>query len=467
MKREYEISGRLNKKIKNEYGDTFKPKNTKFYFFKGENEDDIDFEIEINGKRTPRLTAHNHKFETYSGQQAMLEVKGEYKYVNVNFENGEISPAFSGITGNLCVDSDGKVFRLEDDGKTTYSKYTQSPDKEAVSFLNQAVVVDENGKRGVIDEKFNVIIPFDYDQRITFMNLNFTNPSVEYAKTDNHTDFFFRGKKILSTPTKRSNYISEADKNLFYVFEDDDTRAFYKFEGESVNKVGTLKEDVIDAKIVDGNVMVVSKSGVWQLGSDSKKVYDCKAVDFFKNDNKYYVIFEENKNKGVYSLSEGKVVVKPQYDEIDKEYSSGKTGKFLVSKRVDNKSVWGVVNEQGTEVVPFEYTRPALTTLEMRKVNGRYEHALWVSKEEKGGKNKDYLLCAAADDVITERKAPVVYQSKDSGKDSQSQSKSSSHGKLKSEEEKFGIALGASVLFGSPIAGVIAMSMMNDEENSL
>ena len=465
MKREYKISGRLIKRVENEYGDAYKPKDVKFYFYKAEKDDDIDFEIEIKGKRTPRLTAHNRTFETYSGAQAMLKVKGEYKYVNVNFENGEISPAFSGLVGSLCIDDEGKVFRLEDDGKTTYSEYTSTADKRTSSYLKQAVVSDASGKFGVIDENFHVIIPFTYDKNFSFRNLNFTNPEVEIAQFDDQTDFYFRGEKILSTPTKRSSDIVEKGKNLFYVYEGDNTRTFYQLENGRAKMVGTFKEDIVDACTVNGKVIVVGKDGVWELGKGNKKIFEGKITDLFRNEDEYFAVIENNGKKGLYSLSQNKVVVEPEYDEIDKEYSSAKTGKFLVSKRVDNATVWGVVDQQGNEVVPIEYTRPLVTTVDVRRVNGRPENALWVSKKDENGKNKEYLLCIHADDVITERK-PVNYQAYSDKKDS-SHENASPRGTLKSDEEKWGIALGASILFGSPIAGVIAMNMMNDEENSL
>ncbi len=151
----------LGKRIEDEYGHPFKFDNAKIKYFKAEKPEDVELEIEMGGKKTPRLIANDRRFEFYTGRQTIFNVKGKPLHVNVNFENGEISPAFQPIVGSLCADQDGKVFRLENDGTTTYSQYTYTPSR---NYDNLAQVIDENGKRGVIDEKFNVVVPFVYDK---------------------------------------------------------------------------------------------------------------------------------------------------------------------------------------------------------------------------------------------------------------------------------------------------------------
>ena len=462
MKRNYEISGRFIKKIKDENGQTKNFNKAKFYFFKAENPNDIDFEIEIDGKRTPRITAVNRKFELYSQDQAMFEVKGQHQYVNINFENGEISPAFKGLVGSLCEDSQGKIFRLELDGKTTYSSWTASPEKITSSSLKLAEVVDEDGKIGVIDEKFNVVIPFDHDKKFYFEKLNYSSPEVIVAKSNKQTDFYAKGEKIFSIPRK-INKIGEVDKNLFYIPEGKTKKDFYRIGETKVKKIGSIQDEIITANTIDGKLMVLGKSGVWALGKESEKIFNGKIVDCFKNDGQYFATFEENGKKGLYSLTKREVVLEPNYNEIDKTYSSAKTGKFLTSKMIDNKTLWGVVNEKGKEVVPFEYSKGIYgNVVENVNVNGKKELAVPFTRKND---DKKYLICPKADDIVSEEQQTHQYSSNEDKKHSDYEF-AHTNGNLKSEDEKLSIAIGASLLFESPIAGIVAMSMMEDE-NSL
>ena len=462
MKYKYLIkNGFFRKKIEDDYGNPFW-KNAKFHFFKSDDPKFVEFEIEINGKRTPRLIAQNGEFELYTREQGLFATK-DHKFVNINFESGEISPEFKKLVGDLCVDNDNRVFRLERDGKTTYSDYHVTPDTRQSGYNGRAIVFNEDGKSGLIDEKFNVIIPFNYDS-FSYDVLDFVNPKLVAAITDGRADFYLDGRQILSSPMLKSSYIGRSDKDLFYVLEDENTRAVYDIKGGKAKKVGTITEQVEAIKRVEDKVMAVTRSGVFELNGKTKKIFEGNMGEFATDEGgQHVVVVEENGKQGLYSLSKEKMVVKPDYDKVDPVYSSVDKGNYLVSKRDGQKQLWGVVNEKGEEVVPFEYLRPRSDVIVgIERIDGKSVNRIAVTKD--GEQHGSYEICTRADDVI-KKHGQLRMQYADVNSTSQ-ENHESPRPTLKSEGEKWGIALGVSILFESPVAGAIAMNIMNDEENT-
>ena len=446
----------------NAYGKKFPYKKVKFHAYVSQDPDYMDFDIELNGQKTPKLTVKEGEFDVYGGQ-AEFKLAGEDRLMSVNFKTGIISPAFTRITGEICADKKGKIFSLDFDGNVTYSEYFQS--NEALDHKRRlAEVVDKNGKHGVIDQKLKTVIPFNYDKGFEFEVLDNIKPNLIVAKNGKQMDFYMDGTKILSSRAKGKQDITQYEDNVFSLYEDDKTRAIYILEDGVAKKQGTVNEDIMGTLKLEDKTMVVTENGIWEMGKEVKKVYDDKCLAFAKTkDGKSVVITDEKGKKGVYSLNQEKILTTSKYDEFDKKLSNCNRGRFLMAKEVDGEMLWGIVNEEGEEILPVEYLRPNINNENNREIKNHYDYEVILKRND--GSKDTYLLNTTDGEYF--RRKPTAEEVENRIRSSQYARSSGSHSDsdyraaIKSSNTAFGISMGVGIVFG-PTAGLVTSILLDD-----
>ena len=194
--------------------------------------------------------------------------------------------------------------------------------------------------------------------------------------------------------------------------------------------------------------------------------------------------------KGVYSLSQGKEIVSPEYDEIDFEQSGiGAEGlmKFFAKK----DRLWGVVNEKNQVEVDFNYkhsTHYKVTTYRRpKREDGSYSYMTGMIPEleieDKDG-NQCYFNIGQKNIIATKEEMEDIAEyhqeleesvARDRKRKADREAKAKAekakrdaeYRRAEREERSTAAAIGTTILTGSPIAGMIVKGMMDDDGPSM
>jgi outer membrane protein assembly factor BamD (BamD/ComL family) len=258
---------------------------------------------------------------------------------------------------------------------------------EAPLFENDQAIVKQNGYMGVIDENGKVIVPFSFDEisRLTNTNFYLVGLNEKYGLYNNE------GQKLLNTEFSNAYYDTEEMLGFNRYNNDWDyySNLDYTFKIQNNNIVKySLPYDYVPyftdgfAVVTKGQDYDVPTLGLYSIINTSfeeiipfkynyiEQVYEEPTLFIFNvgGEVEYY-------GEGLYPASgkwgvvnhQGKVIIPAVFDELRSIILEGEDGNkiYFVANRGKNvysdyemelsPGNYGVIDEQGNEIIPFEY----------------------------------------------------------------------------------------------------------------
>lgn len=181
-----------------------------------------------------------------------------------------------------------------------------------ISYEQNAIKVQKNGKYGMIDIEGKEILPCEYDELYSLKN---TDNSI-LVKKDNKIGLVDSTGKVIISPEYKTIKGIGTDYKLGYIV------------GTAENKFGIVdcnNQKVLDAKyeeikpLTENGIYVVKEANSWKLvqkNGEEKPTEELKSVkDIINIKNGNIIIKNENNKMGIINLA-GETVLKPVYDEI-------------------------------------------------------------------------------------------------------------------------------------------------------
>jgi len=445
----------------------------------------------------------------------------------VDVQTGKITEPFIDYYRGYMATLDGKLktvdkkLNVKDTGYMAVTGSSRYADHDVLHsvydiYLHGDAVVakDVSGKFGVLKEG-KVICPFVFDSQEIRVQRVFEaedgRQTISFSCDGREVLVDNDGKVIEDRPMAKEGYqsiFSEKENEQFVLYDqENDKSVIYKHDRikGTVEKFAELDGRVLRGfKNVDGETVYIStindKEGVVSKDGETlvNHQYDYIGLSGM-NGSKDVLLCVENKTgenniygrdatqKGVYSMGKQKEIVAPKYSEIDFE-ESGIGADGLMKFFVNNGEYWGVVDEKGKVDVPFEYVHSTLyrvhTYRYQRNSDGDYDYGKSkveeLEIEDKNG-NKCYLNISQPNIIASaqEMKDVEAYYTelaesvkRDRAKKASMQAKQQAEEKRRveaeyraqKEEDSTIAAIGATILTGSPIAGMIVKGMMDDDD---
>jgi hypothetical protein len=267
------------------------------------------------------------EFESvYTDGAQFITVKKNGKYGILNYSNQQVLPfeyegvSIMGLNTGFLVTQNGKKGWLTSKGDIVIPiMYDEVDDFLFGDKFRGLYKVSLDKKYGIVDEKNNTVIPIKYDEIYGFGN-SFL------VKLDKKSGIYSRqGKEICK---------AEYDK-------------FEKSITESSNILFSYKDSAWG--IIKGNEMVlyppVFKQKGYLTNTDG-------LLNPFSNNGKWYQYVKDKKNKyGIFEERTAQIVVPVVYDDIFQKFELDSITYF--SARMGNK--FGLINNRNAIVIPFVY----------------------------------------------------------------------------------------------------------------
>ncbi len=444
----------------------------------------------------------------------------------VDIQTGKITEPFIDYNRGFMATLDGKLktvdekLNVKDTGYmavTGPSRYADHDVLHSIYDINlhgSAVVAkDASGKFGMLKEG-KVICPFVFDSQEIDIEMVFEAEDgrqiISFA-CDGKEVVVDNDGKIIEDKSFVGSYQSiggTKNQERFVVYDkENDKSTIYNFDVESGNleKTTMLNGQVVYSfENVDGEIVYQSKikNKMGVVSKDGKTIVEHKydGIELIRmasaddvllctkqKTGKKDVHGYDATKKGVYSMGKQKEIVAPEYDEIDFDVSGvGADGfmKFFVS----DGNYWGVVNEKGKVEVPFEYkhsTSYRVRTFRRQKDgNGNYDYNRSMIDEfeirDKNDKkcyiniSQPNIIASAqemkdveayytelAESVKRDRERKASMQAKQQAEEKR---RAEAERRAQREEDSTIAAIGATILTGSPVAGMIVKGMMDDDD---
>ena len=270
---------------------------------------------------------------------------------------------------------------------------TNTNNTKDVSTLVTYVAAFENNKWGVIDNKGNTIIDFDYDEMIVIPNKNkdffICNYDVDYSTETYKTKVLNKnGEQVLNNYNNIKPVENTNGKNIWYednmlIYEENGKYGLINFEGEKIleaeydniypldgieksiiiEKDGlkglvntSLGEIIIPAKYVDisslsktyddGYIIKNSENKCGIIGADKTNILEEKYDDIKHiTGNNYYVVVENGETKVI--DASGQIVLNSGFDSVEEINLNN----FVIIK--DEK--YGLISKDGQVLIAPEY----------------------------------------------------------------------------------------------------------------
>lgn len=207
-------------------------------------------------------------------------------------------------------------------------------------YEENVLKVQKDGKYGLINFKGKVILPIEYDEITTIKGIQ--NSII--VKKDNQLGLCNKEGKIIIEPKYNEIKALSEDYKLGYIV----TNKEQKQGIISIDKKQILEEKYEEIKPITGNGMyVVKENGVLKLIEETGITLIENKFDDVTQLNTNQVVFIKNNKVGVMNL-EGTEIIPAQYQEI--KYT---TKEYYIAKK-DNK--YGIIKENNETVKPFEYS---------------------------------------------------------------------------------------------------------------
>lgn len=271
--------------------------------------------IALKGKKYGVLSTEGKTIIPFEYKQ--IDVTGSYIYATTTDENVKTFDS-TGKETNMSKDlaiidvhnTDYKIYIETINSKTTYNIYKseQVVTKNEYTYIqylydNYFIACNTDGKLGIIDDKENIKVEFNYN---SIQKIENTNMIETLNNTTNITEIYSKEMKKIC---ELKDAVLENNKEYIKIYNDEQTKYISKDEVE-INNTEVFKNNKIFAKKQGTKWGFVDINGNKVVDYKYEKVTEVNKYGFagIKQDGKWGVI-----------NSEGKVIVEPTYEINDNE----------------------------------------------------------------------------------------------------------------------------------------------------
>ena len=486
----------LFSKISDGNGNVFKLDKNSAFKIKIKDEKIIFYNKEIH---TPPITS----FEQNGN---IVEAKTENGRIKLNTELGFVTPEFSDtLAGNLVL-KNGDIYSVDYSCRTKDTglripQDEQGNNNEIKVGHDRYLLIDSNGIKTICDDKMKKIFSLD-NQNFDAHNLHcktynmsdkkievIATPTATYLVTNGQTIFKSNNNSeltILDTDNKLVSFDKETNVSTIFDF-DSNSNSFIeknKVEGKVEKFISTTKEELVVTKDENGKCGLVSLDGKIiiphkYLSISQKAIcHGATGWNFNSLDNVYQCKIS-NGDKTTIELfgPDGSQLLAGNIVDVDYDNSClMDNGEYRFLAQLNNKTDyeynWSVISNHG-KVYAENLTRG--NSWSWQKMPDGTKIKRFSVRERNKDNEKEHFLNVGAENVLAEQedlqgikeyKNSLSASDYYSEKQAKSQTKSPSS-RSYSEDEKNYASICASILMGSPVAGIIVHSFMDDNEKSL
>ena len=452
--------------------------------------------------RTPQITS----FDQYGN---VIEAKTENGRIQLNTELGFVTPEYSDtLAGNLVLEN-GDIYRSDYSCRVKETGF-RIPKDEQGNFNNTNVgydrylLIDRNGIKTICDDNMEKIFSFEnenFDSHdLHCKKYRMSGKNIEVIKTPTAKYIVTNGQTIFKSDSNTELIVFDNESKLVSFDKENNTSTIYDFDSNSnafveKNKVErkvekfipTTKGELVVTKDENGKCGLVSYDGEIIIPHKYKNIQKntiCRGADYRRNDSPYYV-FQCDINNGDKTTielfsPEGSQLLAGDIVDVDYDNSCRMDdGEYRFFVQLNNNANydynWSVTNNQGKVYAEnLAQSKSFICTTFQTMPDRTKIRRLSVYKKTKDGREKCFLNVGAKNILAEQEDLQGIKEHENSRsrsdyyreKKAKSQTKPSSPSQSYSEEEKDYASICASILMGSPIAGAIVRSFMEDDEKS-
>ena len=301
--------------------------------------------------------------------------------IDANYSSIEV------INKDLIIVSDNKFYFINKNNEKIFDQEFEMI--TSIEGLDSIFIVSNEGKQALINNKGEILTEYKYDS-IYGLTDSSSNNYVFCAMYDDNTDVYLYNSENLSftkldsfnnyTPTIfNNNNIYFVSPTGFYSIYNINTNNIINlnntytaigpfvnslaFDINSNNEVGYInekEETIIDFQYDYNNTESFTTFGLAVVGKDSlvgvintnnEQILEFNYLNISIINNNRFLVLDQDNNKYIIDAN-GNRVTAYDYDNIElTDYSNI----FIVSKVSNNKTLYGIINSDGEEIIPVEY----------------------------------------------------------------------------------------------------------------
>ncbi len=311
----------------------------------------------------------------------------KYKHIEVNsqfimVQNAEGFLALFDLNGKLIVDFEFNLFQLTDTDLVVIRHDNQygliriqdsnyemliKPQYDYIGFLdNQLFVAEKGDKYGVVNQKNQVIIPFEFDklkkEKHLILAENRIPYKIDFKVVENMSDNSFQFRRL----SQLEKEFDDTNKIVYYLVPKEYKESLF-FSGFDTNEK-TYKRVINNAFNNNGEAVFSAEPGNIEVkGNHLIEVRSDKGVKLYDTKGKLVSSGEFN---DVYRLSEGIMVVRYSTSTVN-QFKYGfidTTGKVIIPLEFDEaysfyggcapvkqNNKWALINKKGKLMTEFKY----------------------------------------------------------------------------------------------------------------
>ena len=291
------------------------------------------------------------------------------------------------INKNLIIVSDNNFYFINQDNEKLFNQEFEMI--TSIEGLDSIFIVSSDGRQALINNKGEILTEYKYDSIYELVDSS-SNNYVFCAMYGDYTDIYLYNSETLSF-TKLDNFDNYTptifnDSNIYFV----SPTGLYSIYNINTNNIITLnnnytaigpfvnslafainsnnlvgyinekEETVIDFQYDYNNtesfttygLAVVGKDNlVGVINTDNEQVLDFNYLNINIINNNRFLVLDQDNNKYIID-AKGNRITETDYDNIElTDYPNI----FIVSKVSNNKTLYGIINSDGEEIIPVEY----------------------------------------------------------------------------------------------------------------
>lgn len=291
------------------------------------------------------------------------------------------------INKNLIIVSDNNFYFISQDNEKLFNQEFEMI--TSIEGLDSIFIVSSDGRQALINNKGEILTEYKYDSIYELVDSS-SNNYVFCAMYGDYTDIYLYNSETLSF-TKLDNFDNYTptifnDSNIYFV----SPTGLYSIYNINTNNIITLnnnytaigpfvnslafainsnnlvgyinekEETVIDFQYDYNNtesfttygLAVVGKDNlVGVINTDNEQVLDFNYLNINIINNNRFLVLDQDNNKYIID-AKGNRITETDYDNIElTDYPNI----FIVSKVSNNKTLYGIINSDGEEIIPVEY----------------------------------------------------------------------------------------------------------------
>jgi hypothetical protein len=248
------------------------------------------------------------------------------------------------LSNQLIISRKGKFFGM----KTLQGDEVLPLLCESISLKPYGILVKQQGKFGLLDEKGQLLIPFEFEQ-IIHRETNST-PKKEYFEVyarQKKGIYNLHGKKIVPALFDQIEDLSDGwFYEGFWKVRQNNLKGIYNKEGKEI-----LKPDYEEVTKSGKRYFIFQKNGLWGVFDKENEQFilqakyrSIKALEPFEQNRDYFIVSNNGNEYSVLDIKGQELIKSGDYDEIQYDIE----GVFLVRQR----EKWGIVGKTNTFLSP-------------------------------------------------------------------------------------------------------------------